>query len=147
MASVSTYLNFDGTTEEAFLFYKSVFGNEFDGDGITRMGDVPLEPGQPELSDEAKNKVMHVSLETIAGHRIMGTDAPEREDYVLKLGNNIYINLEPDSKEEVDRLFAGLSEGGKIEMEPKIMFWGDYWGACIDKFGVQWMFNYPMSKS
>lgn len=141
MASVSTYLNFKDQTEEAFNFYKQVFGNEFDGDGISRMGDVPQEEGQMPMSDEQKNLVMHVSLETIAGHRIMGTDAPESVKFQLVTGNNVYINLEPDTRAEVDQLFAGLSEGGKIEMKPKEMFWGDYWGACTDKFGVQWMFN------
>ena len=141
MASVSTYLNFKNNTEEAFNFYKTVFGNEFDGDGISRMGDVPPEDGQPPLSEEDKNLVMHVSLETIAGHRIMGTDAPESMGYKLVAGNNMYINLQPDTKDEADRLFAALREGGTVDMEMQDMFWGDYFGSLTDKFGIHWMFN------
>lgn len=141
MASVSTYLNFTDQTEEAFNFYKSVFGHEFDGDGISRMGDVPPQEGQPPMSEEDKNLVMHVSLETIAGHRIMGTDAPESMGFSLVKGNNIYINLQPDTKEEADRLFAALAEGGKVEQEMADMFWGDYFGQVTDKFGIHWMFN------
>lgn len=142
MASVSTYLNFERQTEEAFNFYKTVFNAEFDGQGIMRMGDVPVEPGQPEVNDEDKNLVMHVSLPILNGHLLMGSDAPKSmtgRDF--RLGNNMYINLEPDTREEVDRLFAALSQGGQVEMEPQDMFWGDYFGSCTDKFGVQWMFN------
>ncbi len=139
MASVNTYLNFPGNTEEAFNFYKSVFGGEFDG-GISRMGDVPLQEGQPELSEEGKNLVMHVSLPILGGHKLMGTDAPEEMGLKVQFGNNVYINLQPDTRAEVDRLFKALSEGGKVEMEPQEMFWGDYYGSCVDKFGVQWMF-------
>lgn len=140
MASVSTYLNFNGTTEEAFTFYKSVFGTEFDGP-LMRMGDVPLEEGQPEMSDEEKNYVMHVSLPILAGHRIMGTDATETSGFVLKPGNNVYINLEPDTRAEIDELFEKLSEGGSVEVAPQVMFWGDYYASCTDRFGIGWMFN------
>lgn len=141
MSSVSTYLNFDGNTEEAFGFYKSVFGNDFDEDGIMRMGDVPPQEGQPPLSDEDKNLVMHVSLETIAGHRIMGTDATESMGFTLRMGNNVYINLQPDSRLEIDELYSKLSDGGSDILKPQEMFWGDYFAQCTDKFGVQWMFN------
>lgn len=141
MASVSTYLNFARETEQAFNFYKSVFGTEFDGDGISRMGEVPPQEGQPQMSDADKNLVMHVSLETIGGHRIMGTDAPESMGFKLVEGNNVYINLQPDTRTETDRLFKALSAGGKVEMEPQEMFWGDYFGSCADKFGIHWMFN------
>lgn len=140
MASVSTYLNFNGTTEEAFTFYKSVFGTEFDGP-LMRMGDVPREDGQPEMSEREKNYVMHVSLPILAGHRIMGTDATETSGFVLKPGNSIYINLEPDTRAEIDQLFAKLSEGGSVEVAPQVMFWGDYYASCTDRFGIGWMFN------
>lgn len=141
MARVSTYLNFVNQTEAAFTFYKSVFGTEFEGDGITRMGQVPPQPGQPELSEADKNLVMHVSLPILGGHQLMGTDAPESMGFKVIFGNNMYINLEPDTRSEVDRLFKLLSEEGKVEMEPQVMFWGDYFASCQDKFGVGWMFN------
>ncbi len=140
MATVSTYLNFPRETEEAFNFYKSVFGGEFEGE-IGRMGDVPPQEGQPELSEEDKNLVMHVCLPILGGHRLMGTDAPESMGFTVNMGNNIYINLEPDTRAETDRLFGLLSEGGVVEMGMQEMFWGDYFGSCKDKYGVNWMFN------
>ena len=140
MARTSTYLNFPRSTEEAFNFYKSVFGGEFEG-GINRMGEVPMMEGQPSIKDEDKNLVMHIALPILGGHMLMGTDAPESMGFTVTMGNNIYINLEPDTKEETDRLFAALSAGGKVGMELQDMFWGDYFGSCTDKYGVQWMFN------
>jgi PhnB protein len=140
MASVSTYLNFARETEEAFNFYKSVFGGEFEG-GINRMGDVPIMEGQPPIKDEDKNLVMHICLPILAGHRLMGTDAPESMGFTVNFGNNIYINLEPDTRAETDKLFKALAEGGKIEMKMQEMFWGDYFGSLTDKYGVKWMFN------
>jgi PhnB protein len=140
MARVSTYLNFSGKTEEAFNFYKTVFKSEFEGGKINRMGEVPQDEGQPPMSEEDKNLVMHVSLPILAGHILMGTDVPEAMGEV-KFGNNVYINLEPDSRKETEELFAALSEGGQVEMPLQDMFWGDYFGSCIDKFGVRWMFN------
>lgn len=141
MAKVSTYLNFSRSTEEAFNFYKTVFGNEFDGDGITRFAAVPAQEGQPPMAEGDKNLVMHVSLETIGGHRIMGTDAPESMGFKLVEGNNVYINLQPDTRADADRLFKALAYGGKVEMEMQEMFWGDYFGSCVDKFGTKWMVN------
>ncbi|MBP9869412.1 VOC family protein [Patescibacteria group bacterium] len=140
MARVSSYLNFSRHTEEAFNFYKTVFGTEF-VDGIHRMGEVPPQPNQPALSDEDKNLVMHVDLPILGDYHIMGTDAPESMGFTVKPGNNMYINLEPDTRAETDRLFKALSEGGKIEMELQEMFWGDYFGSCVDKYGINWMFN------
>ncbi len=140
MARTSTYLNFTNQTEEAFLFYKSVFGGEFEG-GIHRMGEVPPQPGYPELDEAWKNLVMHVALPITGGHMLMGTDAPETMWFKLNMGNNIYINLEPDTRAETDALFAKLSDGAKIEMPLQEMFWWDYFGSLRDKFGVQWMFN------
>lgn len=141
MARVSTYLNFNGTTEEAFLFYKSVFGTEFVDPGISRMGDAPPQEGQAPLSDAEKNLVMHVSLPILGGHVLMGTDASVATGVSVKFGNNIYLNLEPDTRTEVDELFTKLSEGGVVEMEPQVMFWGDYFASCTDKYGVGWMLN------
>ena len=93
------------------------------------------------LSEEDKNLVMHIELPITGDHRLMGTDAPESFGMQVNYGNNIYINLEPDTREETKQLFDSLSAGGKVEMELQDMFWGDYFGSCKDKFGVQWMFN------
>lgn len=141
MASVSTYLNFSNRTEEVFHFYKSIFGTEFEG-GIRRFGDMPPRPGMPPLPEEAKNLVLHVSLPITGGHKLMGSDAPEQMGFTVHRGNNIYISLNVDSKEEADRLFRGLSEGGKVEMPMSDMFWGAYWGSFTDRFGIQWMINH-----
>ncbi len=140
MSRVSTYLNFTRETEAAFLFYKEAFQSEFMGE-IARMGDVPLMEGQPPLAEEDKNLVMHVALPIVGGHVLMGTDAPPSMGFTVKPGNNIYLNLEPDTRRETDKLFAALSEGGVIEMPLQVMFWGDYFGSITDKFGVKWMFN------
>lgn len=140
MARVSTYLNFARSTEEAFMFYKSVFGTEFSRP-IARFKDVPPQPDQPPVPDVDKNLVMHVELPILAGHVIMGTDAPESMGFTVTPGNNVYINLEPDTRAETDRLFKGLSEGGKVEMALQEMFWGDYYGSLVDRYGIGWMFN------
>jgi PhnB protein len=140
MSTVSTYLNFARNTEEAFNFYRQVFGTEFIGE-ISRFSQVPQQPGQPPVKEEDKNLVMHVQLPILGGHMLMGTDAPESMGFTVKKGNNIYINLQPDTRTETDKLFKALSDGGKVEMPLQEMFWGDYFGSCTDKFGVQWMFN------
>ncbi|OGZ43219.1 MAG: glyoxalase [Candidatus Ryanbacteria bacterium RIFCSPHIGHO2_02_FULL_45_17b] len=141
MARVSTYLNFPRSTEEAFTFYKSVFGTEFEG-GIHRMSEVPPQDGAPPMAEADKNLVMHVALPVLDGHMLMGTDAPESMGFRVVNGNNVYINLQPDTKEEADRLFTALSDGGKVEMPLQMMFWGDYFGSCSDKYGINWMINY-----
>lgn len=140
MAKVSTYLNFPGNTEEAFHFYKTVFGTEFEG-GINRFGDMPPQEGMPPMSEETKKQVLHVSLPITGGFMLMGSDAPAEMGFTVTFGNNVYINLEPDTKEEADRLFEALSEKGEIEMPMADMFWGAYFGSCKDQFGVKWMVN------
>lgn len=140
MARVSTYLNFTRNTEDAFNFYRSVFGGEFIG-SISRFRDIPPSGDMPPLPEGDKDLVMHIALPILGGHVLMGTDAPESMGFKVNFGNNVYINLEPDTREETRRLFKALSEGGKVEMELQEMFWGDYYGSCKDKFGVQWMFN------
>ena len=140
MSEVSTCLNFSRNTEEAFNYYKSVFGGEFTG-GISRFRDVPPQEKMLPLADEDINLVMHIALPILGGHFLMGTDAPESMGFKINFGNNVYISLHPDTRKETRRLFDSLSEGGKVEMELQDMFWGDYYGSCTDKFGVQWMFN------
>lgn len=141
MARVSTYLNFPRCTEEAFNFYKSVFGGEFGGDGIARFSDIPAVDGMPKMDDDDKHLVMHIELPITGGHVLMGTDAPETMGFHVNFGNNIHLNLEPDTRAETKKLFEALSAGGKVTMELQDMFWGAYYGSCTDKFGVQWMFN------
>lgn len=142
MARVSTYLNFNGRTEEAFTFYRSIFGGDFPG-GIHRFQDAPPAPGQPPLPPETATMVMHMELVLLGGHVLMGTDAPESMGFSLTAGNNVHINLEPDSRGEADRLFQALAEGGKVEMPLQDMFWGAYFGSLRDRFGIQWMVNCP----
>jgi len=140
MAQVGTYLNFTRNTEEAFNFYKSVFGGEFAG-GISRFSDVPPMDGMPQMAAEDLNLVMHVALPILGDHLLMGTDAPESMGFKVNFGNNVYISLSPDTREETKSLFDELSADGKVTQELQDMFWGDYYGSCVDKFGVQWMFN------
>ena len=140
MARTSTYLNFMGNTEEAFLFYKEVFQTEFLGE-IHRIGSVPAAPGMPPIAEEEKNLVMHVALPVVGGHVLMGTDALKSMGQSLTFGNNVSINLEPDTRAETERLFQALKESGTVTMELMDMFWGSYFGTLTDKFGVQWMFN------
>lgn len=142
MATVSIYLNFERETEEAFEFYKTVFGTEY-VDGITRFGDMPATDEGPAVDEADNDLVMNVALPLMGGVVLMGTDAPESMGFNLNKGNNVYINLQPDTREEADTLFKGLSEGGKVEQEMTEEFWG-YYGACTDKFGVQWMLNVDM---
>ena len=141
MASVSTYLNFAGNTEEAFNYYKSIFGGEFFGQGIMRFGDITPMPDGPTINESDKNLVMHVELRILGVHTIMGTDAPESMGFKVEKGNNVHINLQPDTRAETKELFTKLSSGGKVTMDLQDMFWGDYYGSCTDKYGVQWMFN------
>ncbi|MDO8989528.1 MAG: VOC family protein [Sideroxyarcus sp.] len=140
MAKVSTYLNFPRTTEAAFLFYKSVFRTEFSMP-IARFKDTPPQPDQPPLAKADRELVMHVALPILGGHVLMGTDAPESLGFTVKYGNSMYLNLEPDTRAETERLFKALADGGKVEMPLQEMFWGGYFGSLVDKFGVCWMFN------
>jgi PhnB protein len=139
MSRVSTYLNFMGNTEEAFRFYGSVFGTAIN-EPIFRMGDMPSEPEGPQLSAAEKEMVAHIELPILAGHVLMGTDMLESMGHELKVGNNVTINLEPDTRAETDRLYADLSEGGSESTGLQQMPWG-YWGCTLDRFGIRWMFN------
>jgi len=138
---LNPYLNFDGNAEEAFKFYQSVFGGEM---FLQRMGEAP---GMDNLSDDEKNRAMHVAIPIGDGQFLMASDCVPSMGQTLIVGNNNYISLTPDSREEADRLFNGLSAGGKVEMPMADMFWGDYFGSFEDKFGVRWMINYPTQKS
>lgn len=139
MAYVSIYLNFAGNAEEAFNHYKKVFKTEFSAP-FMRMGDMPAQPGMPQLTDADKKKIMHVALPILGGTQIMATDTLESMGHKLVEGNNVTISLNPDSKAEADRLYKELAEGGSDSVAPHDEFWG-YWGTCKDRFGIRWMFN------
>lgn len=146
MSRVSTYLNFPRNTEEAFAFYKSVFKTEYVGH-ISRFADIPASPDCPPAAEADKNLIMHIALPTLGEHVLMGTDSPESMGFTCTPGNNVYINLEPDTREEADRLFTALSTGGKVEMPIQDMFWGAYFGSFSDKFGIHWMINCMQPKA
>jgi PhnB protein len=133
---VNPYLNFDSKAEEAFKFYQSVFGGEL---FIQKMSSAP---GIENLPEEEKNLIMHVSLSIGDGQFLMASDIVKSMGHVLHMGNNNYISISPNSRDEATRIFNGLSEGGTIEMPLDDMFWGDYFGSFKDKYGVCWMINF-----
>ena len=137
MPAVNPYLNFMGNTEEAFNFYKSVFGGEFLM--TQRFKDTPFGGQMP---DADKEKIMHISLPIGQGTILMATDALESMGQSLNIGNNNHICISADSREQAKKLFDGLSEGGQVTMPLEDAFWGAYFGAWIDKYGVSWMVNF-----
>jgi PhnB protein len=142
MTKLHTYLNFAGNTEEAFNFYRSVFGGEFTS--LVRFKEFPMEGVNIPKEDE--DKVMHVALPIGEGNVLMATDTLQSLGQQLVQGNNVYISVDPSSKEEADRLFNALSDGGEVEMPIADQAWGDYYGSFKDKFGVMWMVNYSPPK-
>lgn len=138
MATINPYLNFTGNTEDAFNFYKSVFGGEFVG-GISRFRDAPDADNLPE--DEL-DKVMHIALPVGEKTMLMGTDALESMGQKVTEGNNFYISVQAGSKEEATGIFNGLASGGEVTMPLEDAFWGAYFGMLTDKFGIQWMVTY-----
>ncbi len=140
MARTSVYLNFVGETEAAFAFYRQIFGTDFTAP-IQRMSDVPTDARQPSLPEDEQDMIMHVELPILGGLVLMGTDMLASMGHSLTLGNNVSLNLEPDSRTETDRLYNALAAGGDAGMAPQEMFWGGYYGSCVDQFGIRWMFN------
>ena len=139
MASINPYLVFNGNCEEAFLFYKSVFGGEFPY--IGKFKDMPPAEGNPVLSEAEGNKIMHVSLPIGDGSILMGSDSNSASGEIA-FGQNISLSINAVSKEEADKLFNGLSAGGKVTMPMNQTFWGAYFGMFTDKFGINWMVNF-----
>ena len=141
MTKLNTYLNFAGNTEEAFNFYKSVFGGDFNS--LVRFKDMPMEGVQIPEADQ--DKIMHIGLPIGDDNLLMATDALESLGQQLVQGNNFYISVQPDTKEEADRIFNALSEGAEVEMTMADQPWGDYYGSLKDKFGTGWMviYSYP----
>lgn len=141
MATLNPYLNFKGNTEEAFNFYKSVFGGEFIT--IQRFKDTPE---GPKLSAADQEKIMHIALPIGNGNILMATDAVESMGQKLEVGNNVHLSLSTESEEETKKLFNAISADGKVTIPLDKMFWGAYFGMCTDKFGVQWMVNYDYNR-
>lgn len=140
MASVHTYLTFNGNCEAAFNFYKSVFGGEFEY--IGKFKDMPTDENCPPPSAEDADKIMHVSLPIGNGSSLFGSDTSEGFGGNVTFGNNFSISINAESTEEADKLFNGLSAGGNITMPMGDTFWGAYFGMFVDKFGINWMVNY-----
>ncbi len=140
MASANIYLNFNGNCEEAFTFYKSVFGVEYDS--FSRFNEIP-EGDDMQLTEADKEKVMHVAF-TYGSSQIMGSDTGETYGQNFAQGNNFSISISTDSKKEADRLFNELSEGGRPSMPMADTFWGDYFGMLTDKFGINWMIGFAI---
>lgn len=146
MATVNTYLNFNGNTEQAFEFYKSVFGGEFTA--LSRFKENPEGGcGGMKISTSDGEKIMHIALPIGGGSVLMATDNVESMGRKLNVGNNFYISLDAASEREARRLFDGLSADGRVEMPLEPAFWGALWGCFVDRFGVQWMINYDENQA
>ena len=141
MLQINPYLVFNGDCEAAFEFYKSVFGGEFND--INRFGEMPAIEGQ-EMPEELKSKIMHVSY-NIGSSVLMGSDSNPMQGNV-SFGQNVSLSINAESKEEADKVFAGLADGGQITMPIQNTFWGAYFGMCTDKFGMMWMVNFDEVK-
>lgn len=141
MARTSTYLHFSGDAEAAFTFYRAAFGAEFESP-IERMGDVPAQPGLPELSAEEKTQVASVRLPITGGHLLIGNDAPAWMGTLIR-GNSMDIGVELDTHAEAERIFTALSEGANVEFPFQDMGGGNSFGSLVDKFGTQWLVSCP----
>jgi PhnB protein len=139
MTTVNIYLTFNGNCEEAFRFYRSVFGGEFEY--IGKYGEMPPQQDIPLVSERDKDKVMHVTLPISKETMLMGNDSLGEAESPTVTGNNFTISIRTDTKEEADRLFNKLSEGGQVTLPMRETFWGSYYGMITDKFGIHWKMN------
>ena len=142
MAQINPHINFNGNAEEAFTFYKSVFGGEFAM--IVRFKDMSS-PEFPVAENEA-NKIMHIAL-PVGKNVLMANDVPEIMGRTNENENRSKISISAESKEEADKLFNGLSEGGEIEMTIADSPWGSYFGMFRDKYGIEWMVDFDQKYS
>jgi PhnB protein len=142
MATINPYINFNGNAEEAFNFYKSVFGGEFDS--VVRFKDL-AGPDFPVPENEA-NKIMRITL-PIGGNMLIANDVPESLGPVNENENRSKISVSADSREEAEKIFAGLTVGGEIEMPLGDSPWGTYFGMFRDKFGIEWTVEFNPSEN
>lgn len=136
MSRVSIYLNTLGRTREQFDFYGAIFGTQ--PYAAIRVADLP---DQAPLAEDEQDALIHIELEILGGTILMGTDLLASRGHELAVGNNVWINLEPDTLAEAERLFGGLSEGASDVNPLSLMFWGDHWGSLVDRYGIRWMVN------
>ena len=138
MAQINPYIHFNGNAEEAFSFYKSVFGGEFAM--ISRFKDLSI-PEHP-VSEKEAEKIMHIALPIGKNSLLMGSDTPEFMGKHNENDNRSKISISAESKEEADQLFNGLSSGGNVEMPIADSPWGSYFGMFRDKYGIEWMVDF-----
>ena len=136
---IHAYLSFDGKTEEAFRFYEGVLAGKLTE--FHRFGSMPQQGGF-ELTPAQKNLVMHVGLELPGGQMIMASDTIAGMGPGRVEGNNVSLSIHPDTRQDADRIFNALAQGGTITMPIADQFWGDYFGSLTDRFGLNWMVNY-----
>jgi PhnB protein len=140
MASINPYIHFNGNAEEAFTFYKSVFGGEFAT--VVRFKDMSFE-GAPNFEKEAE-KIMHIVLPIGKSSMLMGSDTPEQMGKHSEVETRSKISINAESKEEADKIFNGLSKGAQLEMPIQESPWGSYFGMLRDQFGIEWMVDFDM---
>lgn len=140
--TVNIYLTFEGTCQEAFNYYQSIFGGEFES--ISKFSEMPENPDYP-IQERDKDKIMHVTLPISKETRLMGSDTATGFGPGIISGNNFSISINTDSKEESDRVFKDLTDGGKVTMPLQDTFWESYFGSCTDKFGINWMVSCPLN--
>jgi len=140
MATVNAYINFDGNCDKAFVFYKSVFGGEFQA--RMSFGEAP----GMDVPAAQKDKLMHVALPIGKNTVLMGSDWSPQFGPMVR-GNSFALSVNADSQAEADKVFKALADGGQVTMPIGIAFWGAYFGMCTDKFGINWMVNFEMKKA
>ena len=141
MKAAHPYLNFKGNTEEAFAFYKTVFGGEYQG--LIRFGD--FTNNEMGVKEAELNKIAHVALPIAPNVLLMGTDVVEGMPVNFNAGNNFYVSLDPEDAGEAERVLGALSEGGRVEMPLQATPWAEKYGCLVDRFGVGWMVSYAGS--
>ncbi len=143
MTKLNPYLTFPGTAAQAIELYKKVFQTE--PKTVSRFADMPESAGMPDPSPEGGKRVLHAAFQ-IGNDMLMLSDAPEGQDETGVMGSQTNVSIHPDSREEADRIFKELTDGGEVTMPMADAFWGDYFGMCKDKFGIHWMINYHEEK-
>jgi PhnB protein len=143
MASINPYIHFNGNAEEAFTFYKSVFGGEFER--VVRFKDLASHTNQ--ISEKEQNKIMHIALPIGKSSVLMGSDTPEFMGRHNENENRSKISVTAESKEEADKIFNGLAAGANVEMPIGDSPWGSYFGMLRDKYGIEWMIDFAAKRN